>query len=305
MSGINRDDLHWFSCFNGPLASFLRNIKPIWTGFTWLFLKMHECNSKFNAALNALCDIDFLYSNSNAKHWAYSNIVRIHELNLFVCILENVLWYSVKQGCRHAESRPGAFCDFVWFVWSKSVILILLSHRRRLCCLKLLVLLWTSLTTSQLCCYKHSRTVLEADGSSCHSVLGCHDFPQLYYTCTCKKTKWIIFHWVCFLHPLKYYCFSQSTNTSNSRVKDFVLCQQRACKNIISSVLKVKTLSRTASSRSRHNPETWSHSFSPALALLPQLLLSWDSAAVKPFGLWSCSSLRDCFSDTSRPSFFT
>lgn len=241
MSGINRDDLHWFSCFNGPLASFLRNIKPIWTGFTWLFLKMHECNSKFNAALNALCDIDFLYSNSNAKHWAYSNIVRIHELNLFVCILENVLWYSVKQGCRHAESRPGAFCDFVWFVWSKSVILILLSHRRRLCCLKLLVLLWTSLTTSQLCCYKHSRTVLEADGSSCHSVLGCHDFPQLYYTCTCKKTKWIIFHWVCFLHPLKYYCFSQSTNTSNSRVKDFVLCQQRACKNIISSVLKVKT----------------------------------------------------------------
>lgn len=75
MSGINRDgsaqsphDLHWFSCFNGPLGSFLRNIKPIWTGFTWLFLKMHECNSKFNAALNALCDIDFLYSNSNAKH---------------------------------------------------------------------------------------------------------------------------------------------------------------------------------------------------------------------------------------------
>lgn len=162
---------------------------------------------------------------------------------------------------------------FVWFVWNKSVILILLSHRRRLCCLKLLVLLWTSLTSSQLCCSKHSRTALEADGSSCH--------------------------------PLKYYCFSQSTNTSNSRVKDFVLCQQRARKNIISSVLKVKTLSWTASSRSRHNPETWSHSFSPALALLPQLLPSSVSAAVKPFGLWSCSSLRDCFSDTSRPSFFT
>lgn len=88
-------------------------------------------------------------------------------------------------------------------------------------------------------------------------------------------------------------------------MKDFVLCQQRACKNIISSVLKVKTLSWTASSRSRHNPETWSHSFSPALALLPQLLPSWVAAAVKPFGLWSCSSLRDCFSDrsTSRPSF--
>lgn len=86
---------------------------------------------------------------------------------------------------------------------------------------------------------------------------------------------------VCFLHPLKYYCFSQCTNTSNSHVKDFVLCQQRACKNIISSVLKVKTLSRTASSRSRRQPRNLiAHFFSPALTLLPQLLLSWDSAAV-------------------------
>lgn len=86
---------------------------------------------------------------------------------------------------------------------------------------------------------------------------------------------------VCFLHPLKYYCFSQSTNTSNSRVKDFVLCQQRACKNIISSVLKVKTLSWTASSRSRRQPRNliavlvllslFYHSFCPH-----QSLLQWN-----------------------------